>query len=846
MTITSADEAGSTPPPETASESPKPIKVQVEAARLATCCAMVQAREVWSFSASGRWKDWWISCGPEGYRNFIADILDIRPRIAGQNWFCLCGMVEGTDEQFAIGRGCTHRFEKAGRLVLFANDLSCMYRNNYGSVSVTAVRGDGIEPSIADDDPSAFEGLTGGWRLIRRTFEKTRGVGTLAILVLGACLILATLTQGRDLIRAVGDDSLDAPKPQLFAFVLGLLFLGIQSWLWPRLLIDFNYGMDRSRWRPRRLLEVGPRILGIAPFILVLIALWFSPQTGFGLPAILVIVAVLFLILLINRQDWTKDSARAAAAQARFARWWVIVCLLLAPLLMAFASVAPVAFGHALGAPAVVFIGLGLIIPPMIIAIQTGGGLRLPIVSGMLLAAALFSLILWMDNHSVGRRAFGRGGDPIAAAARPSLSEAYAIWRANQPGARNGKLPIVLVASEGGASRAGDWTAEVLGALHEQSGGRLASSLFAISSVSGGSVGAVGYGAFLNVDPMMAPRDLARALPYFAGQDALSPTLAGMLFPDLLQRFLPFPVLPDRAEALERAWEEGWNDSCPAGAGNCKDLLQKPFLTLRPAQGRPWRPILIVNGASEETGRRILTTTVDLRNAIDADDFHWIVQRDVPISTAISNGARFPWISPAGRLTGKDGTHGHIVDGGYFDAAGVRALGELAQAIAAMPERGTDPLHFIFLFIGYDGAIEDSRPKSQQPVHEYLPTAGTTAKMPLSLSPPEVPEQQRNTARLLNEVSAPLMALFASRTAHEAHIMNSFPRTALPADVTAEFIPVMLCKGNENPPFEPPMDWALSNKARSFIHDAVGPEPKAPCSGRNAEAVKKIVDLIAE
>ncbi len=91
-----------------------------------------------------------------------------------------------------------------------------------------------------------FKGLAGGWRLVRQTFEKTRGVSTLSVLVLGACLLLAALPQGRDLVRAIGDDSLDAPKQQLFAFVLGLLFLGIQSWLWPRLLIDFNYGME---WR---------------------------------------------------------------------------------------------------------------------------------------------------------------------------------------------------------------------------------------------------------------------------------------------------------------------------------------------------------------------------------------------------------------------------------------------------------------------------------------------------------------------------------------------------------------------------------------------------------------------
>lgn len=803
----------------------------------------VQAGETWSFSAHGRWNDWWISCGPDGYRNFVADIFQIEPRFKGQNWFCLCGEIANSGERFAIGRGCTHRFETSGQVTFYANDLLSKYGNNHGSIELTAVRG-GIAASNPEDDTDTYKGLTGRWLLIRRTFERTRGIGTLAILVLGASLALAFLPQGIDLVRAIGDDSLEAPKRQLIAFVLGLLFLGIQSWLWPRLLIDFNYGLDRTTWQPRRLLEWGPRILGIAPFLLVLVAL--VPQRNFGLPIVLVIVALGFLAFLIKREDLTRRF-HAGSGRIGFAPWWIGACLLLAVALMVFAIFAPVTFGRALGAPAVVFIGLGLIIPPTVIAIQTGGGLRLPIVATMLVAAGVFSL--WMDNHAVGRRAFGRGPEPVAVAQRLTLAEAYATWRKQQKDPpKDGALPIVLVASEGGASRAGDWTAEVLGALHQLSDGELAQSLFAISSVSGGSVGAVGYSAFLHVDPAVPPRQLAGSLPRFAGEDALSPTLTGMLFPDLLQRFLPFALLPDRAEALERAWETAWDDSCPAGGKNCEDLLRKPFLTLGPRKDQPWRPILIVNGASEETGRRIVTSTVNLGKAIDADDFHQIATHDVAISTAIHNGARFPWISPAGTLTRDGKRQGHILDGGYFDAAGVATLGELAQAIAALPDR-TEPLHFIFVFVGFNGTTEQSRPPGQQPTQQSLSTAGAKAA-PEPTATQETPDQQGNTAMLLNETLAPLLGLFASRTGHEVHIMNAFVSTpALPKNVTAEFVPLMLCKDAvDGRIFEPPMDWALSEAARKFIHGALGLEPNAPCmrdgASANAEALKKIATAI--
>ena len=39
----------------------------------------VQAGETWSFSAAGRWTNGWIKCGPDGYRNFLADALQMEP-----------------------------------------------------------------------------------------------------------------------------------------------------------------------------------------------------------------------------------------------------------------------------------------------------------------------------------------------------------------------------------------------------------------------------------------------------------------------------------------------------------------------------------------------------------------------------------------------------------------------------------------------------------------------------------------------------------------------------------------------------------------------------------------------
>ena len=214
--------------------------------------------------------------------------------------------------------------------------------------------------------------------------------------------------------------------------------------------------------------------------------------------------------------------------------------------------------------------------------------------------------------------------------------------------------------------------------------------------MSGGSVGAVGYAAMLKSAPD-AP-DFKLRLLRFAGQDALGPAMSGTLFPDLLQRFLPVAFLPDRAEALERSWEENWASIDPQAPSAA--LMREPFLNLAPKAGEPWRPILIVQGASEDSGRRFLTSGVKFGcEEVDADDLLASMGHDVAASTAILNGARFPYVSPGGTFTanrcGRDVSRtDHILDGGYFDNAGAETLREIVRALRAIrAEAGdTDPL----------------------------------------------------------------------------------------------------------------------------------------------------------
>lgn len=83
---------------------------------------VVAGQTLW-FEASGRWVDALIPCGPAGFRFNPLGFLG-RRRSPRHNWFALIG---GLDEDeatlFLIGRGGSHRFERSGRLSVFATTV---------------------------------------------------------------------------------------------------------------------------------------------------------------------------------------------------------------------------------------------------------------------------------------------------------------------------------------------------------------------------------------------------------------------------------------------------------------------------------------------------------------------------------------------------------------------------------------------------------------------------------------------------------------------------------------------------------------------------------------------------
>ncbi len=315
-----------------------------------------------------------------------------------------------------------------------------------------------------------------------------------------------------------------------------------------------------------------------------------------------------------------------------------------------------------------------------------------PVLTFIILIALVFSP--FNDNHTL-RQIEDR--PPVGPGQRLDPQVALTVWQESQSEAPAGRPTLVMVATAGGGSRAAYWTASVLGTIQDLHPG-FDGQLFGISGVSGGSVGAAMYRGLLTALPDSqaactagAPggrtyRHCARTI---LGKDFLSSTLSATLLPDLVQRLLFWDALPDRAKGLEEAWEAAWREAI--GPNDHQDLLARDFLAAWPdksaGQVRSILPALFLNGTSVATGKRVVTSNLDVSYSLtDAYDLfsHWPMT--IRMSTAANNSARFPYIGPAGTMhrvpTEQDPeAFDRIVDGGYFENFGAATTLDLLQAV---------------------------------------------------------------------------------------------------------------------------------------------------------------------
>jgi hypothetical protein len=268
--------------------------------------------------------------------------------------------------------------------------------------------------------------------------------------------------------------------------------------------------------------------------------------------------------------------------------------------------------------------------------------------------------------------------------------------------------------------------------------------------------------------------------------DFLGPTAASLLFPDLMQRFIPAPIFPeDRAAALERAWERAWGKaSLPPDA-----WTRRSFSAL-------WRsdehlPALFLNGTHVESGKRIITSNLKIDGAAfrDAYDFFALVSGDVLPSTAADNSARFPYVGPAGTLRSGGENRGHIVDGGYFENFGALTAQEALNAVLAELARKGRSAYPVLIQISNDPKILDD--------DLDVDLAGGPAPRPPN--------------RIANEFLSPPLALLHTRDARGILAYKDFMRAA-PPERRAHF---RLCDVKGLP--APALGWVLAKPSLELM-----------------------------
>jgi succinate dehydrogenase hydrophobic anchor subunit len=449
---------------------------------------------------------------------------------------------------------------------------------------------------------------------------------------------------------------------------------------------------------------------------------------------------------------------------------------------------------------------------------------------------------------------------------RPSVSEAARGWYAQAEPAYHavhpGKpVPMFIVATAGGGIRAAYWTATILERLEQDLGPKnlMHHLLFAISGVSGGSVGAAAYAAAVHNHEVN--NDAAIAPTSYLGEDFLAPGLASMVFIDAPANVLPDFGQMDRGQALELGFEHAsrTNDD-PAG------LVSHKFLSFFPTmdtvkQTSSWRPALLLNATHQETGRRIITSHIKIeRDAfLDSYDALQVLGSDVRLSTAAHNSARFTYISPAGDLVGPakpNENQGYVIDGGYFENYGAETALELARtAIDAIDPEHKNLVKLVVLQISSDPTLQQDRT-----LVRTLPQGDGTCVVTSFGTPGEdnylnLRNDEGENGLVLsgvNELSAPLVGIMSVRQAHgtiaaeglaasicggkgkvvqalnnQLQQKTSVPLAASTAAVAnngtdaPHFSHLAMCEQSDNggPGIVPPLGWVLSDHTRSRFKD---------------------------
>ena len=646
----------------------------------------------------------------------------------------------------------------------------------------------GFAPSSSGEVPydARFLGLFPRFQAVGQATRPCRV--SLFVLGLGTTILFVPTQTAEALVALCQRHS-----PAVMAgFVVVTMGWGAMSWYFARQLLRFGYP-DVMPLPPRlhsfrsTLVRWIPRMLGVAPPLATAMALLgcTGRTRDVVAPALmLLLLSGLFFWAIVKRRsalealrpkapdprgligslwkevlDFEEPDKQRLSDLPRVTQWVLACNVMLSGALFATFAFVPVESAQWLGAPTVIALAFSSWIAVGSAIAYLSSWLRMPLLIFLAIEAILVSP--FNDDHFVrerptvevrtNKRFVTEGSTPT----RDALVADFAQWR--QAVHAGPDTPYIVVATEGGGIRAAFWTAALLGALQDTNS-QFADHLYAISSVSGGSLGAAVFLTLLSSKD--GTEKIQQRAARILSDDGLAPPLAKALYPDLLQRFLPrgFSCF-DRGSALEGAWER----SVTKVTGEADNLFLAPWDAIWTTSSMV--PRLFLNATWVESGGRVVFSYPRLpadRGVEDGDDLAALT-----LGQAVHASARFPYLSPALTILGSSGPWGHLVDGGYFENSGAQTARDIIDVVGRRGSRA------IVIRYGADGS----------PPAEIWGT----------------------------ELLAPPFALYQARDARGA-----LARAALGADGVAV---VDLVLHPSEPPL--PLGWMLSADARSEMNRQV-------------------------
>jgi predicted acylesterase/phospholipase RssA len=272
---------------------------------------------------------------------------------------------------------------------------------------------------------------------------------------------------------------------------------------------------------------------------------------------------------------------------------------------------------------------------------------------------------------------------------------------------------LIFVATPGGGIQAAAWTAVVLNGLDKKIQ-PFRDSVAMISSVSGGSLGAMIYAASFN-----APKDKPIPVLENSMRSAIDEVAWGWTTPDFWRTVVPLfrPNLAiDRGWALEQKWAvvNGLSPAPPLFGQ--VPATNDTYISDWAAQ-RTKMPALVLNSTMVESGQHVVFSTTQFpamkNDARGIVNFYSLYAQpgkhfDVRINTAARLSASFPYVAPAARPYGLDNLYEgdfHFVDGGYYDNLGIDSLiGWLTAAYPHVTPVDQPPVDILILQIRHFNA----------------------------------------------------------------------------------------------------------------------------------------------